>query len=73
MADAAMERQQAKNAATAEIESKPRALDLALFDFTLIDKFRGFYDRGGGDYEVEPRHQVVTGMRRKVFAIWPRR
>jgi hypothetical protein len=50
--------QQAKLAATAEIERKPRALDLALFDFTLIDTFRGFYEFGFRDIEVESAHQV---------------
>jgi len=50
-------------AATAEIERKPRDLNLALFDFTLIDTFRGFYDHGGGDYEVESHHQVVISAK----------
>jgi hypothetical protein len=51
-------RQQAKLAATAEIERKPRTLDLALCDFTLIETFRGFYEFGWRDHEVESRHQV---------------
>jgi hypothetical protein len=58
-ADAALKEHQAKIAATAEVESKPRHLTLALSDFSLIEGFRGFYERGGGDYEVEPRHSVA--------------
>jgi hypothetical protein len=58
-ADAALKEHQAKIAATAEVESKPRHLTLALSDFSLIEGFRGFYEGGGGDYEVEPRHSVA--------------
>jgi hypothetical protein len=61
--DVSAARQQAKLAATVEIESKSRDLDLALFDFTLIDTFRGFYERGGSDYEVEPRHRVAISAK----------
>jgi hypothetical protein len=53
------DRRDAAEASAVDVECEPMTLRLVLSDLTVVETFRGFYEYGDRDMEVEPAHRVM--------------
>jgi hypothetical protein len=53
------DRRDAAEASAVDVECEPMTLRLVLSDLTMVETFRGFYEYGDRDMEVEPAHRVM--------------